>query len=225
MWFLVLDLLKHLDRMGIKVFPFSNYEALLRQRLWILCKVFFHYSNFPCMINETLLFWFLKLTILNFFADFRPISLCTFTYKIISKLWANRLKKWLPCVITYNQAAFVPNQSIHENVFMVHEALHSLKNKRRGRWRAFALKLNIHKAYDYVDWSFLVQIMRKMGFAQQWINWIYFCISTVQYSVVINGHWGSKFTPSRGLRQGDPLSPYLFLLVSDVLSHLLSHAL
>jgi len=80
------------------------------------------------------------------------------------------------------------------------------------------------KAYDRVKWVFLEKMMRKMGFAEQWIQLIMNCVSTVSYSVLINGQPMKQFSPSRGLRQGDPLSPYLFLLCAEGLSALIRTA-
>jgi hypothetical protein len=79
------------------------------------------------------------------------------------------------------------------------------------------------KAYDQVDWKYLEEAMRKIGFAEQWIKWIMTCVKTVSFSVRFNGKLLEKFLPTRGLRQGDPLSPYLFLFVAEGLSSLLQH--
>jgi hypothetical protein len=77
------------------------------------------------------------------------------------------------------------------------------------------------KAYDRVDWRFLERVLAKLGFHSTWIRWVMACVTTVRYSIRFNGKMLDPFTPSRGLRQGDPLSPYLFLFVADGLSCLI----
>ena len=107
---------------------------------------------------------------------------------------------------------------------MAYECFHTIKNKREGREGLCAIKLDMHKAYDRVEWPFLKEIMLKLGFRQEWVNLIMQCVSTVEYRVRINAEESESFKPTRGLRQGDPLSPYLFLLCTEGLTSLLSHA-
>ena len=87
-----------------------------------------------------------------------------------------------------------------------------------------SIKLDMCKAYDQVEWSFLKEIMLKLGFRREWVNLIMQCVTTVEYRVRINAEENESFKPTRGLRQGDPLSPYLFLLCTEGLNALLSHA-
>ncbi|CAL1397819.1 unnamed protein product [Linum trigynum] len=155
----------------------------------------------------------------------RPISLCQFAYKIITKIMSERLAKILPGIISEGQNAFIRDKQIIENILLGHELMHYLKIKTRGKKGYMALKVDMEKAYDRVEWSFLLAVMNKMGFDSVWQGWIHECLRSSSFSVLMNGSPAGYFSPSRGLRQGDPLSPLLFVICTEGFAALLRKAI
>ena len=133
-------------------------------------------------------------------SEFRPISLCNVIYKIISKVLANRLKPILNDLISESQSAFIADKLITDNVLIAFESLHHMKTNCTGRTGFMALKLDMSKAYDRVEWSFLENFLLKIGFQESWVAMIMECITTVMYSILVNGEPKGLITPTRGLR-------------------------
>eukprot|EP00253_Pinus_taeda_P005038 PITA_05038 len=143
---------------------------------------------------------------------FRPISLCNSSYKIMSKIQATRLKPLLPSLISENQGGFLPNRKITESILLFQEAIHSsLSRKEKG----FVLKLDLENAFDRVRHSFLIVVLKKIGFEIPFIKIIVACISGPWISPLINDRPSEAFQSSQGRRQGCLLSPYLFILMAE----------
>ncbi len=158
----------------------------------------------------------------NIFSIFRPISLCNTGYKLITKIIANKLKPILPKIIPENQGGFIQGRQIVDNFILVQEAIHSsILHKEQG----MEIKLDLANAFDRVNHSFLFNIMSKFGFGENFIKWIRACILELWIAPLVNGRATDFFKASRGLRQGCPLSPLLFVIQASVLSFLLNKKL
>nr|XP_027100870.1 uncharacterized protein LOC113719906 [Coffea arabica] len=209
---------------GMTPLFFQNFWSSIKNDIIPAIKAFFHSSLMLKSVNHTVISLIPKTLHPINLKNYRPISLCSVIYKIISKILANRLKNVLDSCISKTQSAFIPDRQILDNVIISHEYMHYLKNKRQGKEGYMAIKLDMAKAYDRVEWHFLLAMMEQMGFCATWINWIHSCLKTVSYSFNYNGEVKGYVSPERGIRQGDPLSPYLFLICSEGFSNLLRRA-
>uniref|UniRef100_A0A2N9GQ21 Reverse transcriptase domain-containing protein n=1 Tax=Fagus sylvatica TaxID=28930 RepID=A0A2N9GQ21_FAGSY len=178
----------------------------------------YEHGTFVHSLNATFVALIPKTRNASNIKDFRPISLIGSVYKILAKVLANRLKRVLDGLVSESQNAFVGGRQTPDSVLIANECLDS---RLRSHLPGVVCKLDIEKAYDHVNWDCLLFLLDRMGFGFKWRTWIRTCISTVRFFIMVNGSPSGFFGSSRGLRQGDPLSPLLFLLVMEVLSQLL----
>lgn len=179
-------------------------------------KEFFSTGKLLKVVNATLIALLPKVDNPQQVTEFRLIALCNVVYKCISKILANRLKESLDDLVDQTQNAFIPGCRISDNILLTQELFRNY-HRQIGTPRC-AFKVDIKKAYDSVNWDFLMEVLQMFGFPTRMIQWIKECVTTPSYSLIINGQTHGFFKGKKGLRQGDPLSPYLFTLVMQVLS-------
>jgi hypothetical protein len=210
---------------GLPARFFQRNWALLRAEICKAIKKFFHDGELPDGMNMTKIVLIPKSDEACDLKDYRPISLCNVIYKIISKCLVNRIRPHLHGLISETQSAFIPGRLISDNALIAFECFHAIQRNRKPSEFFCAYKMNLSKAYDMVDWTFLKDLLLKLGFNGKWVSWIMTCVTTVKFCVQVNGNLTEEIVPTRGLRQGDPLSPYLFLFVADSLSKRIHRAI
>ncbi|KAJ9540805.1 hypothetical protein OSB04_027311 [Centaurea solstitialis] len=202
---------------------FKSAWDIVGNDLQVAVHNFFYSGRMLKEINHTLLCFIPKVPNASRVTDFRPISCCNVLYKVISKVIAERMKPYLSQLIGPEQSAFIPGRRISDNILMAHELVAGYQ-RDSGRPRC-AFKIDLRKAYDTVDWRFLLRMLRGLGFHPVFCNWIDQMLQTSSFSIVLNGETTGYFEGARGLRQGDPISPYLFTIVMECFSMILKRCI
>ena len=178
--------LKALGLNGIPPLFYQHFWGIVGQDITSLILIWLNSSILPTPLNQTFID-IPKIHNPEHTHQYRPISICNVLYKIYSKVLANRLKKLTPHIVLEHQLAFIKDRLISDNILVAFETLHSLQNYKSRTHGFMAIKLDISKAYGWVDWNFLEQLMRKLGYNERWVQLIMGCVKTVSYSVLVNG--------------------------------------
>ncbi|BFG41163.1 hypothetical protein CerSpe_274360 [Prunus speciosa] len=204
---------------GLKTPGSDGFPALFYQKYWGMCsadiitlvKDCFLTASLPENINETLIALVPKVERPISMTQLRPISLCNTLYKVISKILVARLRPCKANLVSPNQVSFVPRRQIVDNIVVAQEMLHKFKISK-GRKGFIAWKIDLSKAYDRLSWDFIREVLWEVG------------IRAVRYKAILNGELTDTLFPKCGIRQGDPLSPYLFVLCMEKLSHIIQQS-
>eukprot|EP00253_Pinus_taeda_P008550 PITA_08550 len=203
-------------------FTINFYKAcwhIVKQEVWDVVKDCRRSGSILKSINSTFIALIPKGEEANTPEKFRPIALCNVIYKIIAKVIANKLKPILPGIISEEQSGYVEGRQILDNILLAQEMIHTLHSRKET---GMLMQLDISKAYDKVSWRYLEAILEAFGFCRQWISWVLALIRSSRFSILVNGAPSEPFSPSRGIRQGDPLSPFLFVILMEGLSRIIA---
>ncbi|XP_062080610.1 uncharacterized protein LOC133785381 [Humulus lupulus] len=183
---------------------------------------FFQQGILPKKLNNALLSLIPKIANPTKAVEYRPTACCNTLYKCISKMMCERLKRVLPFLVHQNQGAFIKDRLLAHNILIFQDILKGYKRKHISP--RCVMKVDLSKAYDSIDWHCLEAILTVICFPKQFINWILVCLRDASYSILLNGRVQGCFTGRRGLKQGDLISPLLFVLVMEFFTRMLIRA-
>ncbi|KAK9939901.1 hypothetical protein M0R45_016581 [Rubus argutus] len=216
---------------GLKTPGIDGFPALFYQTHWnlyatdIFTIVHHAFSSgvIPAGLNHKIISLIPKVTGPQSMVQFRPISLCNTIYKVISKMIVARIRPLMKLLISPNQVSYVRGRHISDNILVAQELLFKFK-KSSGMKGFIAWKIDLSKAYDKLSWQFIESVLYEALIPQPLVKLIMSCISSTSFQICFNGQLTESFQAQRGIRQGDPLSPYIFVLCMEKLSHLIQSA-
>jgi len=201
---------------GFQCIFFKQYWHIVGEDIFQLVKTAFETGYFDPALFDTLIVFIHNVEPPSTYKDFRPISLCNIVYKIITKVLVLRLRPILDTIIGPYKSSFLSGRGTSDNV-VLQEIIHHMRRSKKKKGQV-AFKLDLEKAFDNVSWTFLQSCLQDFGFPDITIKFIMHCVTSSTLSILWNGNKMPPFKPSHGLRQGDLLSPYLFIICMEKLS-------
>lgn len=203
---------------GLNPAFFQSFWKVVGADVVTFCQTFMNTGALPDEVNHSLVCLIPKVKVPQTMADIRTISLCNVLVRILSKVMNNRFKSCLNTIISDKQSAFIEGRLLTDNAMVAFELNHYMKRKTHGGNGVAGLKIDISKAYDRLEWDFIQNMMLKFGFHSLWIDRVMKFIRSVSYSFLHNGEKFGLVKPQRGVRQGDPISPYIYIMCAEGLS-------
>ena len=205
---------------GLHAGFFQRFWPVVGSSVVSVVKRAFSEKKIPDYLNRTHIVLIPKIQGPETLANYRPISLCNTVYKTITKVIVARLRPLLDKLVSPLQTAFILGRKGVDNAIIVQEIIHTL-SKKKGRVGYMAIKIDLEKAYDKLEWNFIRDSLIRANLPTDLIDIIMSCISSVSTSILFNGEALKPIYPSKGIRQGDPLSPYIFILCMEYLGQLI----
>ncbi|XP_028104122.1 uncharacterized protein LOC114303175 [Camellia sinensis] len=205
---------------GMQAIFYKTYWNYIDKSVCEFVKSCFHNKTVPPEVNETLIVLVPKVDSPETITQFRPIRLCDVTYKIITKIIVGRIRPLLDTIVSPNQSSFIPGKNTTDNIIITQEILHTLRHKK-GKSGGMIFKIDLEKAYDRLSWTFIKDTLLDFKLNGTWVYLIMSCVTNKHSSILWNGEITDEIHNRRGLRQGDPLSPYLFVLCMERLSNMI----